>query len=806
MAAKLAKTHGLNGPHTAGIFADMTVDGPIIGTLVAIVDRAKNLPNRKTIGKQDPYCAARLGKEAKKTTTDIRGGQTPKWDQELRFTVHDSADYYQLKLSVFTDDKKTDLIGETWIDLKGIIVPGGGQNDMWQNLSCRGKYAGEIRLEITYYDNRPKPERSVAKPKQPAPAEVDAGTAKHRTPVKRRPLPSDPVTGEASPAASPAAAPSPDHYQTPPPPRTHAKQHSHSGFIASQSPLQAVEYNTPPPAGHRSKFGDQYASASQPDLSQPYSTPPRMDGPRHMPTRGRDPYETPPRQPDDREQHSYSNQGSPYEMPESRGQYAPQSSTSYAPAPSEYPSLDNDRPPPPPAHRSRHNSTGHDAIHRGSYDAAAQKPMPPHMQMRHDVLKNEAHRMSLPAQVGRPALRGYDSAPIPAQPSQAMVGYEPSQPRHHSYDVGYDYHQRSMQPTVEDVPESPTARPINVPRQAAYRQQHEDEMSYGGPVSSPAPLNISRSPGAGAVAQYGTTPPAQDPNAYPGQQRYSRSVSPAPAYEVRAHSPNPGHNQGYGSYSAQASPNYNAGYQGEAEPRHFPKSPSYALPALPPSLVPGVDPNISQEISERIYEERRHDSYHDSHHESRYDSRYDSRHDSRHDSRYADQSMELQHRGRYRAEPPQDYVPPTYSSGQELVHRPRGASPNPYANPQAAIRRKSVSPAPPLEDQRRASDVPFGPDSYDALNPSLVSSSSAIAIADPDAKIITHDGREIDPSDHLPMDTWAPEPEPKQPRQPSPEPRSRAPMSGAQPLPSSGRRPLRVAARPQQATPTHSPS
>jgi len=57
----------------------MTVDGPQIGTLVLVVDRAKNLPNRKTIGKQDPYCAARLGKEAKKTTTDIRGGQTPKW-------------------------------------------------------------------------------------------------------------------------------------------------------------------------------------------------------------------------------------------------------------------------------------------------------------------------------------------------------------------------------------------------------------------------------------------------------------------------------------------------------------------------------------------------------------------------------------------------------------------------------------------------------------------------------------------------------------------------------------------------------
>ena len=73
------KVNPLNGAHTAGIFSDMSVDGPVIGTLVLVVDRAKNLPNRKTIGKQDPYCAARLGKEARKTNTDIRGGQTPRW-------------------------------------------------------------------------------------------------------------------------------------------------------------------------------------------------------------------------------------------------------------------------------------------------------------------------------------------------------------------------------------------------------------------------------------------------------------------------------------------------------------------------------------------------------------------------------------------------------------------------------------------------------------------------------------------------------------------------------------------------------
>lgn len=79
----MATKSKLPAMHTAGIFSDMTVDGPEIGTLIVIVDRAKNLPNRKTMGKQDPYCAARLGKEAKKTETDKRGGQTPRWYVQL---------------------------------------------------------------------------------------------------------------------------------------------------------------------------------------------------------------------------------------------------------------------------------------------------------------------------------------------------------------------------------------------------------------------------------------------------------------------------------------------------------------------------------------------------------------------------------------------------------------------------------------------------------------------------------------------------------------------------------------------------
>lgn len=71
---------------------------------------------------------------------------------------------------MFSEDKKTDLIGEAHVDLSSVIVPGGGTNDVWQGLTCKGKYAGEVRLELTYYDARPKPERA-SRASNPATAE-----------------------------------------------------------------------------------------------------------------------------------------------------------------------------------------------------------------------------------------------------------------------------------------------------------------------------------------------------------------------------------------------------------------------------------------------------------------------------------------------------------------------------------------------------------------------------------------------------------------------------------------------------------
>ena len=81
-----------------------------------------------------------------------------------------------------------------------------------------------------------------------------------------------------------------------------------------------------------------------------------------------------------------------------------------------------------------------------------------------------------------------------------------------------------------------------------------------------------------------------------------------------------------------------------------------------------------------------------------------------------------------------------FSTATVPVVKPRAISPDPRPM------RKSVSPSPrPSDDTRRLSGIPFGPDSYNALNPSLAGSASTPSLSaaydtkiiDPDAKIIT---------------------------------------------------------------------
>jgi type IV secretory pathway VirD2 relaxase len=126
MATKAMHTPAFGGAHAAGIFSDMTVDGPVIGTLVVIMDRARNLPNKRTMGRQDPYCAARLGKEAKKTRTDKRGGPGTDDADRQAFAERCEDDRHHFRFIVSPDDAvemsdlKTfarDLVGQMEKDL-----------------------------------------------------------------------------------------------------------------------------------------------------------------------------------------------------------------------------------------------------------------------------------------------------------------------------------------------------------------------------------------------------------------------------------------------------------------------------------------------------------------------------------------------------------------------------------------------------------------------------------------------------------------------------------------------------------------
>ncbi|KAG9109507.1 hypothetical protein FRC07_008317, partial [Ceratobasidium sp. 392] len=170
-----------------------------IGTLIVVVLRAKNLPNKRRIGKQDPYCSMRFNTETRRTKAVKRGGQHPEWDEEFRFQIYEDAEDElarvaggdktpprerfrnikggkTMRLSCYADSSlDPDLIGEAQVDLTDALTK--GEVDEWFTLQSKDKYAGEVYLEMTCWwkEKHKPPAPSVAaldspKPSTPAPA------------------------------------------------------------------------------------------------------------------------------------------------------------------------------------------------------------------------------------------------------------------------------------------------------------------------------------------------------------------------------------------------------------------------------------------------------------------------------------------------------------------------------------------------------------------------------------------------------------------------------------------------------------
>ncbi|KAF7505675.1 hypothetical protein GJ744_000524 [Endocarpon pusillum] len=716
MAAKGGKT--MPAGHTAGIFADMTLDGPEIGTLVAVIDRAKNLPNRRTMGKQDPYCAMRLGKEAKKTGTDKRGGQTPKWDQELRFTVHDSPDYYKLKCSVFNDDKKTDLIGEAWIDLTTVVVPGGGQNDLWHQLQFKGKYAGDVRMELTYYDTRPKDPVRTEKRRDKEQTEhtkqnsSSSGVAPRRLgprEVKRRPLPADPST-----SASPSRPSPQGQVHSAPLPQLHQhdiKNHSHQDYddqwgSDSQCPVPTSTGNSSFPELPPEKRLD--------------SDPPAIN----------DGY----RQPQAALNSSFSaQQPMQYGDLARHGEFPDSDSFSVHSAQSSLPVT--------PAHPSSHGSYVVERYH------SAQSP---------DTPPDRSSPYSLPAQYGSSPLpfthdksapglgnhqsqvsfRRFSTSPVkndvfrdsPLRQSISQHDVEPAlQPRYHSSED-------------EGPPPPPPAHRSNLQTSASPPDVPLDMQ----PVPMPQPLNLGSN--SRRMSPFDRSPLQSIERNY--DPLYSSEPSPPPSAEK---------DQLYSPYTKliYSSPPYRTGASAQG-------GPTSGIENTPPSLRPGYGRGMEEKT----------DSWMLNTHDVKTQSMM-------HVESPRDREMDVVGSLYKPYQPPQVEDEGEAFASEPPFIKPRTVSPDLRTVP----RRKAIS----LQSVERPGDqrlggIPFGPDSYEVFNPSSPQSST---IAGPESRyetpeqakeaarqhevqklrdqgpIIGNDGREIDPTDHLPTDTWAPEPERK---------------------------------------------
>ncbi|KAJ7047550.1 hypothetical protein C8F04DRAFT_1226556 [Mycena alexandri] len=156
-----------------------------IGTLIVVILKANHLPNKRNIGKQDPYCLVAVNGEKQRTKVIKRGGQHPEWDEELRFTLYEDDTEVAInplngtppppppkdgtknikggtvmKVSCFADDpREPDLIGQADVDLTEVLTK--GETDEWFTLTNKDKFAGKVYLELTFWSNEPPPEKKV---------------------------------------------------------------------------------------------------------------------------------------------------------------------------------------------------------------------------------------------------------------------------------------------------------------------------------------------------------------------------------------------------------------------------------------------------------------------------------------------------------------------------------------------------------------------------------------------------------------------------------------------------------------------
>lgn len=673
---------------------------------------------------------------------------------------------------------------------------------------------------MTYYDTRAQDE-AVIERRSHAAERIQARTTgsmsssstvsgpRQPKDIKRRPLPTDPNN------ATHARPPPPEKLHTAPAPSqlpsarapypeqqqhySHHHTYSMPAHSASNEPVRQpsrhsmvmpAEYDVPThaPTGPRPARGYESPDDFQRELNQPAKLPPAI----HQPTPVHPPV-TYPQATSSNRRYPAEQQYSYHEPPPES--YALQTRTNHGRPHSSYDGV------PPPM----------------DYRVSRQDLYPGHQEQPVESRRNSHVYEARPRQ-DSPQDYPFSSSERFLQSSEP-VSYEPAG----NYALR---HSRSMpdEPPHEYVSAPPLPAPEpGVEQNRFYYRQHSNSV-----VSTRNSLRNSVSHGEPQIEYASMQPRVEDeedegpppppPVHRSGLGQSSQQLVPSPRSSYRAYSPE------YAS-SPSASDDVNL----SSQPSHYiPDNvrlqdlpPHTNGPSMPTSLVAGVDSGNADAETNRMFNERR-------------DSKRRSvlfEEDGMVTQPAASQPPVSQPPVSMLPEPapvlpPYPVDPPPQPASQPLPQpaedhgsmsgalvRSRGGSA--ASDSRIVPRRKSVSPQPPRVEERSSGTIPFSPDSYDALNPnasrSAVTSDSARAYDNPaqameaarrseaEAKwdpgpIIDDNGREIDPSDHLPTDTWAPEPEKKN-RKPELVVRFKNPPAQTSPPPRESR-PLRVTFKP----------
>lgn len=585
------------------------------------------------------------------------------------------------------------MIGEAWVDLRGVIRPGGGQDDFWQQLSYKGKYAGDIRIELTYYDTREKPtekkdshEKDSVQGFEASPRGLNGGPRQlGPREIRRRPLPSSPATAVSTP---------PNTLPTPPqlPPKL-PLEHQEINAVHAPVPIRPQRQEHQPE--------QQYEMYDEPS-HEPYA-----DMHEHMHDQASQPYPDPAQQ----QPWQYPLGRQFHDFPESPESYNYSSFDSVQDIHGSDPFSMRQTSSPTPYEFSTYPNEGE--IWEGD------QPTQMHMQS-----EPSTPYSSPPAVRPLPFSAGSDPQ-VTTSRQQNMFNTTPQKPSR--------YRDSPLRQTLSQEDDGAAFDEISAPQAPPPPPKHREtpprrpRSEYPPSSFMPQPLRI----GAKRSSVQDRSPLQSIEDSF-DTQSILPDLPPQPAHR----------NSSYDIYSNHQDSPQNQVESYNQRRRSFNAQDTMSSPhevvQTPPNQTPRKN---SYEIS------------------------YSS------------------HRNHVPTEPQPVTTSDRHSQprsdggiqSQRLIHR-RPVSPN----PSHASFRRSVGESPyPEPDDRRLSGVPFGPDAYNVLNPgSSPATNGSTRFETPEqaraservrvdertgelAPIIGDDGRVIDPSDHLPADTWAPEPEKK---------------------------------------------